>query len=144
MDNFVSRTKTIKADENIHDFEILLLLDSGHRFFSISIDSDLNISGPRAMVCWKSSRMLARQHQSSPVQKRVFKETIHRCVVLKIVSTKFELRSQILDRKYIRRSSYKNSVYKTRDLTSIFDVNRRFYRHYFIIDVSASILLLDF
>jgi len=65
MDNFVSRTKTIKADENIHDFEILLLLDSGHRFFSISIDSDLNISGPRAMVCWKSSRMLARQQQIS-------------------------------------------------------------------------------
>ena len=33
MDKFVSRTKTIITVKNIHDFEILLLLDSGHRFF---------------------------------------------------------------------------------------------------------------
>ena len=90
----------------------------------------MKISGPRTMVLWKSSSIPARQ----PIfldRAQFFEETIHRCVVLEIVSTKFELQSRILDRKYTRRSSYKNSVYKNRDLTSIIDVNRRFYRHYF-------------
>ena len=53
----------IKAVENIHDFEILLLLDSDHRYSFFSTGSVMGISGPRAMACWKSSNYPARQHQ---------------------------------------------------------------------------------
>lgn len=101
------------------------------------------ISGPRAMVRWKSISYPARQ----PIfldRAQFFEETIHRCVVLKIVSMEFELQSRILRQKYTRRSISKNRVYKNRNLTSIFDVSRRFYRHDFSIEGFMYISLLDF